>query len=1179
MPPQVNSNYSTQYKEFVDFANKAYTTAKGGDTVARFAKAPQGDFKGALASLWRTTEMKSANDQVRDLFLQTIADMFGGEKNIPDLVRDNMRLEDFGKGKPLTARRIKLVATAVEMLGGGKFVQGPAVEKALMKGYLPAELPKLARVAHLYQQATECSDAEAEAAALDPHSAARRLFDFGGRFTLNAGNFKKGLALMEKFDAWYADLRGDKEAKRRDTPTKLNANFTVCTDAAKPGIEKFVFEEIASNAKLPLDAKNPEDVFGMAKNPAMQFVGRGYATSVATSLAQMPPEKRRLVFAVFNALDKLPKNAAEVQRARGEKIDNGRLVAARVIKHFDAVAALQKAGKLDRAHLVPLLYPDVEVPPNAGNREISTAYRNRLMQNPETMGAIHMIAENSGATIDEATAAYNEGMRLPNVISPFSAKLEEMDGTARGGRDLLLVDLNRASAPVFIAGEAPAIEEKDAKFVFRFPGGEKMEALTGLGTDPDVAASGNAIADKIAELCGNVHPKQLANVYYAMTQSGISSNVNGGFRNEGISSDEHMALTFTLSRNEDTGAITIKYSEPEGMPLKFNWTTTIDVEGNAVSTPMLIDNGQYETQALGAAKPVGEKLPAKTKEAGEAFIRDILPHCGDDFALKGIVAKNMRALCIDGANNLRTTDQIKARIDAIRANLEEIRRVAAGSARIEKAGIRFLEGLGGKSVPPGLIGKIFKTVAGATPGDFSKLSATSTPQQILKGVMDMREAVEEAILEAKVRDFLEGGDDMLATRDFVASLILTKFTAAELRNVNASFRSETASKLIAVLDDFVHDRYPAGTGPIDDDLSDWIQSQSTALGQLAPQFNRFVEDSLGQNGDVIGPFGGQFDKKAFGAKDLFKMVSADAQRSLDARIEGQRREGVVDAAFEEARPRAANAYAKAGPDNAEKVDRIIRDALRRCSDNDDAVQVVAANVGTLLVSNTAELRSLQEVRERVDAIAANFRELKALSKNNPDIYEAGKRMMLGMGGKALSPGMIARLVSAAANAPVDALRKLSSRSSAPTIHRAVTQLRDGLVRAMDLSGAEQAAGGPDEKQACRNFVAALMLKRCGDKTLRAMQGAFRGDTAAKLLSLYAAIGDGHFNGGIERQTAMRIEDQAASHMAHIGVLKAAIDLAVDGQPGAALDPFPGELDPDSIDGGDIFADLETQATR
>ncbi|MBR4257815.1 MAG: hypothetical protein IKQ17_02155, partial [Kiritimatiellae bacterium] len=98
MPVQVNANYSANFQKFVDFANKAYAT-KGEDTVARFSGMPKGDYKGLFASFARTADMKTANAHVRDLFRRTIADMFGGEKFIPDIVRDNMKLEDFNKGK------------------------------------------------------------------------------------------------------------------------------------------------------------------------------------------------------------------------------------------------------------------------------------------------------------------------------------------------------------------------------------------------------------------------------------------------------------------------------------------------------------------------------------------------------------------------------------------------------------------------------------------------------------------------------------------------------------------------------------------------------------------------------------------------------------------------------------------------------------------------------------------------------------------------------------------------------------------------------------------------------------------------------------------------------------------------------------------------------------------------
>ena len=60
MPAQINANYSANFQKFVDFANKAYAT-KGENTVARFEGMPRGDYKGAFASFWRTSDMKTAN--------------------------------------------------------------------------------------------------------------------------------------------------------------------------------------------------------------------------------------------------------------------------------------------------------------------------------------------------------------------------------------------------------------------------------------------------------------------------------------------------------------------------------------------------------------------------------------------------------------------------------------------------------------------------------------------------------------------------------------------------------------------------------------------------------------------------------------------------------------------------------------------------------------------------------------------------------------------------------------------------------------------------------------------------------------------------------------------------------------------------------------------------------------
>ena len=70
-----------------------------------------------------------------------------------------------------------------------------------------------------------------------------------------------------------------------------------------------------------------------------------------------------------------------------------------------------------------------------------------------------------------------------------------------------------------------------------------------------------------------------------LTQSGLGA-INRGLMPYGVESSEHSAVDYTLSRDDETGAVTIKYSSPEGLPFRFSWTATVDVEGNITSTPL-----------------------------------------------------------------------------------------------------------------------------------------------------------------------------------------------------------------------------------------------------------------------------------------------------------------------------------------------------------------------------------------------------------------------------------------------------------------------------------------------------------------------------------------------------------------------------------------------------------------
>ena len=61
----------------------------------------------------RSRENKGFNNEVRALFRSTVASLFGGEDSIPDDVIKAMRLGDYDKGRPLTARRINEVKNAI----------------------------------------------------------------------------------------------------------------------------------------------------------------------------------------------------------------------------------------------------------------------------------------------------------------------------------------------------------------------------------------------------------------------------------------------------------------------------------------------------------------------------------------------------------------------------------------------------------------------------------------------------------------------------------------------------------------------------------------------------------------------------------------------------------------------------------------------------------------------------------------------------------------------------------------------------------------------------------------------------------------------------------------------------------------------------------------------------------
>ena len=121
------NGYNDTFRAFADFARISESAGEK-KAVARFTTgadittgalagrnvvAASSDSVRGIFKWFRASDDQKANNETRKIFKEAIIDMFGGESKIPESVKKAMVLADYDKGKPLTARRIIAVATAI----------------------------------------------------------------------------------------------------------------------------------------------------------------------------------------------------------------------------------------------------------------------------------------------------------------------------------------------------------------------------------------------------------------------------------------------------------------------------------------------------------------------------------------------------------------------------------------------------------------------------------------------------------------------------------------------------------------------------------------------------------------------------------------------------------------------------------------------------------------------------------------------------------------------------------------------------------------------------------------------------------------------------------------------------------------------------------------------------------
>ncbi len=886
------NGYNATFKAFTDFAaksieageKKAIARADGtGGLANRTIQPASGDWVGKIR---RSNESRDANNIARGLFKQAIIDMFGGEKNIPKSVLDAMRMQDFNKGKPLTARRIIAVKTAIDATGvmKQKGTEEVLLTAALAKGYAKGEMPKLAKAANLLAQTKGCSVEQAFEEVATPGSKANRLINYGGRFMQSADNFKNGLRLLDSFNSWF-DETG--EALKKIHPTPLEAHFeegmsktllngweTMFRAEYKIPVERFVFEEIANNPAVNLAEKNANKLFSMENNQAMGSIARNMLFGRTQTVAQIPPEKRATFFKALNTICPLVSSAGEARIPRSQRhaIKGRNLDApvARLLKNLDALIALDSQKKLTAKNLVKLCFPEIKKPsadPASDVVDLVNQWDDDINGNGdeckyprEDCAAMNEAMKATGCSEEEAVQIAKGNLQLPNVPYFSSGTLGLHEGMA-AARNQLIGDLDRGIGYNYTGGE-PLL--KTAGFRFNLPGGESLFA----NKTPEFKGNIPVIADKLEALCGPAHKAQATSLFMMTCQSGLGPLL-GGLKSYGVESTEHSSVDFTITKNNDSGDISIRYTSPKELPFSFEWTATIKPDGYVSSTPIRFTDETTLKNELSSladtiknARGIKSLPPAEQDRVAGIF----LEHARSDSDLIALLKMNegyaVFDIAVDGASHVRSDAKIIKHLELLKANVDELRTATNGDKRAFDMGLKQLASLAGTGLKPGMITQMAQLAAKEDVVSLKGVDASSSPDKIFEKMCKFDRMVNNIVVNTKVLQSFDGDpasiDSPGATEAATAigmaqALLLARCDNKTLQGLRDALHSVNTRKMMQALDQIGNGAFPPGSR-IDPQVRIVMSEQvaPTMRQELRMHMTDIVNDALGIEEEGLG---------------------------------------------------------------------------------------------------------------------------------------------------------------------------------------------------------------------------------------------------------------------------------------------------------------------------------------
>ena len=249
--------------------------------------------------------------------------------------------------------------------------------------------------------------------------------------------------------------------------------------------------------------------------------------------------------------------------------------------------------------------------------------------------------------------------------------------------------------------------------------------------------------------------------------------------------------------------------------------------------------------------PAIDRLVEKAKDDPDMLA--VLQH-GNCQAAKRII--------IAGNGTMRTEEEQTKRFDAIKGNLDELRKATEGDKQAYDAAFKQFLALYGNAFPPGTITRLFEA-AGKADISAIKLPPDASPKQLAEFFCNVEKTVASVVAETGVMKNLDkssGAADIDPINSLVMAKIFSCCDKATLQAIKTGLFSENSQKLAAACDDIHEGDFPR---EMRGEMRQKPQRNVNATGLLASGMSSLgifrmavlnnVLDTLGETGQTLPP--------------------------------------------------------------------------------------------------------------------------------------------------------------------------------------------------------------------------------------------------------------------------------------------------------------------------------------